>query len=655
MRDAPDQGDAHKRPEQRHRAMPFDEILQRRATRRQLLRTVLGGAALVGGGGLRGGLHAAVEQARSPGFEEVKHGVDKEHHVPPGFDTQTLIRWGDPVVTNAPPFDPGNLNPAAQELQFGYNNDYLAYLSLPFGSESSDHALLCINHEFTCRHLMFPGEAQPDFKAKPSIGTLNKARMEVEMAAHGCSVIEIARSTNTWHVVADSPFARRISARSTAMHLSGPAAGHSRLKTSSDASGTKVIGTINNCAGGVTAWGTYLSAEENFHGYFWGELTETHPEYTNYKRYSIPGHWYAWGKQFFRWNINAEMNEANRFGWIVELDPFDTNSTPVKRTALGRFKHEGAETIVNHDGRVIVYMGDDEHFEYVYRYVSHDVFHPTGPRPNRDLLDHGTLSVAQFSADGTLKWLPLVFGHGPLNADNDFTSQADVLIETRRAADLLGATPMDRPEDVEADPYTHRVYVMLTNNIRRRSANETNNRAPNLWGHILELIPPNEDHSAEEFNWELLVSCGDPSKAHHAALWNPQTSENGWFVNPDNCAIDTSGRLWIATDQGPYCATASGTSDGLWLLDTQGTSRGTGHLFFRAPVGAEVCGPVFTPDRESLFLSVQHPGSDGTRDLPGFERDSSMEDPATRWPDFDPTLPPRPAVVVVTRRDGGGI
>jgi len=555
-------------------------------------------------------------------------------------------------LANAPAFDPRRQTAAAQEQQFGYNNDYLALMPLPFGREHSHHALLCVNHEFTSRQVMFADQPQPDFLAQPSVGVLDKALMEVEMAAHGCSVLEIERQANRWRVVTDSLFARRISASSREMRMSGPAAGHPRLQTSEDNTGTKVIGTVNNCAGGITPWGTYLSAEENFHAYFWGSLNKNHPEYTNHERYGVPGHWYAWGREFPRWNVNNEANEANRFGWIVEIDPYDVTSTPVKRTALGRLKHEGSSTIVNRDGRVVVYMGDDEHFEYIYRFVSRDVFQPSEARFNRDLLDNGTLSVARFSAEGSLSWKALVFGSGPLTPANGFHSQADVLIETHRAADLLGATPMDRPEEVEPDPHTDRVYVMLTNNTRRRESGEGNSRAPNPWGQILELAPPNGDHSAAEFRWEVLVACGDPAVVDQHAQWNPNTSAHGWFVNPDNCVVDPGGRLWVATDQGPYWAKTSGSADGLWLLDKQGETRGTGHMFFRAPVGAEVCGPVFTRDCRSLLLSVQHPGSDGAADLPGFDRDSTFNDPATRWPDFDPDMPPRPAVVAIARRDG---
>ena len=319
----------------------------------------------------------------------------------------------------------------------------------------------------------------------------------------------------------------------------------------------------------------------------------------------IPGRWYNWGDYFDRFNLAKEPNEANRFGWAVEIDPFDPSSVPVKRTALGRFKREGAAGILNKDGRYVIYSGDDQRFEYVYKFVTAGRFDPA----NMSLLDAGTAYVARFNADGSGEWLPLVFGEGPLIEANGFTSQADVLIDARIAADLLGATRMDRPEDIEANPRTNKVYVMLTNNSQRKAdeVDAANPRADNRFGHIVEIIPDgSDDHTSNRFRWEILVRCGDPAIAAVGATFNPNTSKDGWFGMPDNCAVDALGRLWVSTD-GNY-PKRTGRSDGLWAMETEGPARATSKLFFRCPHGAEMCGPEFTPDGTTLFLAVQHPG-----------------------------------------------
>ncbi len=628
------------------------EMIATRFNRRDLLRGALAVSAISSATSTLA--IAAADQARAQGanttpsfnFKEVAAGSDEKHYVADGYDADILIRWGDPVLPDAPAFDPLKQTAAAQEKQFGYNNDYLGFLPLT----SDEHGLLVVNHEYTNEELMFPSIGRQDRK-DVAFRAMTKDLVDIEMAAHGGSVLEIRRVNGKWQVVPNSRYARRITAN-TPMIIAGPAAGDARMKTSYDPEGKNVLGMLNNCAGGMTPWGTWLTCEENFNGYFWGKA-DGHAEERNLKRYGAPGNWYNWGVYHARFDIAKEPNEVNRFGWVVEIDPRDPKSTPVKRTAMGRFKHEGAAGAMSKDGRYVVYQGDDERFDYVYRFVTEAAVDLNNLANNRNILDRGTLSVARYNPDGTGVWMPLIFGQGPLTDANGFRSQADVLIETRRAADLLGATKMDRPEDVEANPKTGKVYVLLTNNTRRKSdqIDPANPRADNRFGHIIEMIPDGLDHAATNFRWEILVRCGDPSVAAVGASFNPNTTKDGWFGMPDNCAVDAQGRLWIATDGNSPAKT--GRADGLWAVETEGAARATSKLFFRVPNGAEMCGPYFTANDETLFLAIQHPGEaddDDPKAIP-----ATFEQPATRWPDFNPAMPPRPAIVIVTKTGGGKI
>ena len=581
-------------------------------------------------------------------FTELAAGADDTHHVANGYSADVLIRWGDAVLSDAPSYAPEQPAAEAQAKQFGYNNDFLGFFPIGAGA---DRGLLVVNHEYTSEELMFPGLGQQD-KAQRFNG-MTADLVNVEIAAHGGSVIEIERADGRWQVAAGSKYARRITGE-TEMHVSGPAAGHPLMQTKADPSGTRIRGMLNNCAGATTPWGTWLTCEENINGYFWNkDAASGHPQKDALKRYGIPAEWYGWGKFHDRFDIAKEPNEPHRFGWVVEIDPFDPASVPVKRTALGRFKHEGAGNIVNTDGRFVVYQGDDERFDYVYKFVTDAKVDPGNPAANRDILDHGTLYAARFDADGTGTWLPLVHGDGPLTAENGFASQGEVVIFARLAADRLGATKMDRPEDIEANPKTGKVYVMLTNNHQRQpqDVDAANPRASNKFGHIVEITPQDGDHASTRFTWEILLKCGDPAIAAVGATFNPLTSKDGWFGMPDNCAIDTLGRLWVATDGNN--AARTGRSDGIWAVETEGEQRGTSRLFFRVPIGAEMCGPCFTPDMETLFVSVQHPGE--SEDDDPLARPATFEAPATRWPDFDAKRPPRPSVVAITRKGGGKI
>jgi len=641
------------------------DIINARYGRRDVVRGMLGVVAIssvLSSSLLFAGCSDEEAEAETFHFPELKSGVDETHHVAEGYDAQVLLRWGDPVFADAPAFDPRRQSAAAQLRQFGYNNDYVGFIPL---DDSGDRGLLCVNHEYTNEEVMFPQISRQDTE-KVHFKDMSEVLAEVEMAAHGGTIIEIERDGRTWKPVLDGKYNRRISPLVTKMVLDGPAAGDDRLKTSADATGRNVVGTLNNCAGGITAWNTYLMSEENFRFYFWKDEPSEPKEVCagkereSAKRYGLGETKQAWGKftdnpNLRRFNLKLEPHEPNRFGWIIEVDPLDPQSVPVKHTALGRFCHEGAESIVNKDGRVVLYTGDDTRFEYVYKFVSKNKFNPEDREGNKRLLSEGMLYVAKFAADGSVTWLPLIFGQGPLTKQNGFYGQADVLIDTRLAADKLGATCMDRPEDVQPNPKTGNVYVVLTNN-KKRAADEVdaaNPRAKNIFGHIIEMVPPEGDHAAETFKWNILAKCG-PKTGDAGSSWHPETTESGWFANPDNLAVDADGRLWVATDQGDDWPRTK-KADGLYALETGGEKRGKSKLFFRCPVGAEMCGPYFTPDGETLFVAVQHPGTDGTKAYERFGRASTFEDPATRWPDFDDKMPPRPSVLAITRKGGGKI
>ena len=636
----------------------LSELVVRRLSRRAALRGIGGAAAVAtladqllasGGEALAQGVaRSSVPETGGPstlGFKELSHQMAQRDAVAEGYEIQTLLRWGDPILPDAPAFDPTKVTAESQAQQFGYNNDYLDFFPLPRGSRNGEHGLLAVNHEYTNTNLMFPG-----------IGSGSAARLRTsaeqaraEIAAHGMAVVEIRKQNGQWSYVQDGAMNRRITGE-TPMCVSGPAAGNDRLKTNADPTGTRVLGTLNNCAGGNTPWGTVITCEENFNQYFGGEAAEKGPQAAAYKRYGITKDaTYAWGRYVDRFDLDKEPNEPNRFGWIVEYDPYDPNAVPVKRTALGRVKHEGCTHAISADGRVVFYMGDDERFDYVYKFVTARPWNPNDPAANRDLLDEGTLYVAQLHDDGRVLWLPLVHGTGPLTAENGFASQGDVLIETRRAADLLKATPMDRPEDVETNPVNGRVYVILTNNTSRKSeqVNRANPRAANAHGHIVEIIPPGAgtdkvDHAATEAKWDIFLLAGKPG-VDAGARYHRATSDQGWLSCPDNCAFDSKGRIWISTDGSP---SAAGVADGLYAADTSGDGRALTKLFYQAPIGAEVCGPCFTPDDETIFLAIQHPGENSG---------SSFENPSTRWPDFQEGMPPRPAVIAIVKKGGGKI
>jgi secreted PhoX family phosphatase len=603
----------------------IQDVIARRLSRRSLLTSLVAAGAVAGIGTAFPLRDVLALGGSTLAFKSLALAIDETHHVAEGYKADIVIRWGDPVTKGAKPLDLANQSAASQATQFGYNCDFIGYFPLPMGSANSENGLLWVNHEYTNGELMRPGIKNADENR--------------------------AKADKAWTYVADSRFNRRITG-TTEMAISGPVAGHERLRTSADPSGKKIIGTLNNCSGGTTPWGTVLIAEENFNGYFGGDAAKTGKEAANHKRYGIPAldkSWYGWARNHDRFNIEKEPNEPNRFGWVVEIDTYEPTFQPVKRTALGRFKHEAATTVVNKDGRAVVYTGDDEAGDYVYKFVTRGTYNAQNRAANFGLLDEGTLYVAKFGDDGSVAWIELVHGKNKLTAENGFASRADVLIEARRAADTVGATRMDRPEDVEFNPVSGRVYVILTNNTTRGEkvpVDKANPRAKNNFGHIIEISPPGSeegapDHAAATGKWEIFILAGNPADAAQGARYHKDQAETGvWMACPDNVVFDPQGRIYVLTDQGS-AQKRNKVPDGVFAADTEGPGRGLFKLLFACPIDAEMCGGAFTPDGETLFLSVQHPG-EGT----------NFDNPNTRWPDFKPGMPPRPAVVAVHRPDG---
>jgi uncharacterized protein len=551
--------------------------------------------------------------------------------LPKGYSDRVLIAWGDPIRPGAPEFDFDRQSPAAQARQFGYNNDYLAFFPLPWWSANSFIGLLWANHEYTNPELMFRGY---------DASNPTRDQVDIQLDAHGGSIVLIQRAKRggPFRHRPLSRYNRRITAN-TPMRLTGPAAGHDLLKTSEDPSGRRVKGMLNNCAGGVTPWGTVLTGEENFDQYFGNLEAVTDPRVgAMHDRYGFaegPSD-RKWERFHDRFDLAKEPREPLRFGWVVEIDPYDPHFVPRKRTALGRIKHEGATTSLTAGHRVAVYTGDDERFDYFYKFVSRRRYRRWDRRHNLGLLDEGTLYVAKLSDDGTGKWIPLRHGQGPLTAANGFASQAEVLINTRGAADLVGATKMDRPEDIQRDPVTGLVYVNLTNNDQRMAPGPGNPRVRNLFGHVLELRERGDDAGATSFRWRIFLLCGDPAKpdTYFAGYPKELVSPIG---SPDNMTFDNEGNIWLATDG----AQPTGDNNGLFACPTQGRERGHVQLFATVPVGAETCGPLLTRDNRSLFIAVQHPGEGGT-----------VEAPTSHWPDGGDSLP-RPAVTSIWRSAEG--
>ncbi|MCF8571660.1 PhoX family phosphatase [Gordonia sp. HY002] len=578
-------------------------------------------------------------------FDIVTPNTDDALRVPNGYDQKVVIRWGDPVVPGAPEFDFENQTADAQSKQFGFNNDFAGLIPIA-GHDGSFY--LVVNQEYTSEEFMFHG-----YKEKEP--TEEQAR--ISMAAHGITVLEVKASGKDGSLTpVVGPRNRRITA-STPFRLTGPAAGTDFVKTTADRAGNAIAGTIANCSGGITPWGTMLSGEENYNNYFSNTSKVTDKAAAAHlKRYGFEddADYHQWGKFETRFDLAKDPNEANRFGYVVEVDPTDPNGTPLKHSALGRLKHESATIHVVKDGpnagAVVAYTGDDEKFEYIYKFVSSRKIKEGDTRHNMGILTEGTLYVASFSSDkpvttddaagsGTWHKLMTVAADGSAQSHIKGMTAAEVAVFTREAADKAGATKMDRPEDIEPHPVTGKVYCALTNNDDRGVDGEegptaANPRNENKSGQILEMT---DDHAGESFTWDLLLVAGDPKAAdtYYGGFDKEKVSP---ISCPDNVAFDPHGNLWISTD-----GNALKSNDGLFAVALEGERRGETKQFLTVPRGAETCGPII--DEKRVIVCVQHPGE---------EDDYSADRPFSHWPDGG-NAQPRPSVVAVWRKGGGAV
>ena len=632
----------------------FSQVMNTRVSRRTMLQSsgALGVAAAVPFGvlGLANPAQAAVlgsdmPRARSLGFRPVPFSSADKVVVPEGYTARAFYKWGDPVgiAGNMPAFkQDGSNTTIEQAAQAGMHHDGMAYFSLPLGAQNSGHGLLAMNHEYVDNGLLFKdGSANWD---------LNKARKGQN--AMGVSIVEVKKGGNGWEVVRPSRYARRITAN-TPMGVTGPARGHSLMKTRADSRGERVLGTMQNCANGYTPWGTYLTCEENWSDIFTnpgGNISALE------KRYGIgqSEDGYRWSEVDERFNSEKNPNEPNRFGWVVEIDPFDPKSTPRKHTALGRFKHEGAKVTIAPDGRLAVYMGDDQRFEYIYKFVSKNRYQPGNRAANMRLLEEGTLYAARFNENGSGDWLALAHGQNGLTAANGFADQGEVLVKTRMAADLVGATKMDRPEWITADPFTAgSIYCTLTNNSQRGEAGKpaadaANPRANNLFGHIIHWQEADGDGTKLSFKWDILMLAGNKQAAKSEHKGNINGDD---FGSPDGLAFDSRGVLWIQTDVSTSTLNMkeyAGMGNNQMVATVLGSNEY--RRFLTAPNGSEVTGIAFTPDNKTMFINIQHPGEPASGD-------SNPERPTavSSWPDGAGAGRPRAATVVITKNDGGVI
>lgn len=604
----------------------FETLTESLISRR---RFVSGGVAFGLGAFVAGAMTPGLAQAASRfGFQQVPANSLDTVTVPKGYSWHIVASWGDPLWSDGAAFDHATRGSgASQERAFGDNNDGMALF------RTDGRNILAVNNEYVNLDIIHGNRAS---KKPETADDLRKAK-----AAHGLSVFEIAQDTGKWSVVKDSPYNRRITA-DTPMEITGPARGHELLQTAADRAGTSAKGTWNNCGNGRTPWGTYLACEENFNVYF-ASSDDSYTLSEPLKRYGIKtkdkyGH--GWAKGDERFDVSKHPNEPNRAGYIVEIDPFRPSATPKKRTALGRFKHENAELVMTHSGRIVVYMGDDERGEFLYKFVSAGRYVEGGD--NSDLLDDGRLYVAKFNDDMTGEWIELT------PAATGMSSRAEICIHTRLAASAVGATTMDRPEWVAANPKKAEVYCTLTNNKNRGEkpnkggdampVGGPNPRAENQYGQIVRWSPDNADHESPGFRWDLFVLAGNPTVHTDAYAGSQNVNAENMFNSPDGIAFDSNGLLWIQTD-GNYKGKGDFAGMGNNQMLVGDPVSGEIRRFLVGPRECEVTGITWSADRKTLFVGIQHPGERGG---------------TSHFPGGGDTVP-RSSIVAITKDDGGFI
>ena len=601
----------------------FDRIVEVALSRRELFKGVVavGGIAALGHHFFN---QPAVAAENRFAFTPIAANAADDVTVPDGYTAQVVTRWGDPLWSDGAEFDHATRGNAESQLKaFGDNIDGMEVYA------HGDRMILVVNNEYTNRKVMWGNREEGKFETDDDI---LKGK-----AAHGVTVVEVKRDGDKWGIVKDSEYNRRITP-DTPMDITGPAAGHDLLKTAADPEGILSLGTWNNCGNGSTPWGTYLACEENFNGYY--SSSDENFEFTpEMKRYSVSAkdRGYGWAKVDERFDVSKHPNESNRNGYVVEIDPRQPDANPKKRTALGRFKHENAETVVNHDGRIVVYLGDDERGEFLYRYVSNGVFAPGASTDS--LLDDGKLYAARFYDDGKGAWIELT------PETTGMADQAEICIHTRLAASAVGATTMDRPEWVAANPRAPEVYVALTNNKNRgikpnaggdlTPAGGPNPRAENHYGQVVRWRPADGDHTANDFDWDLYVLAGNPTVHDDQYGGSDNVDESNMFNSPDGLKFDSNGLLWIQTD-GNYSNKEDFAGHGNNQMLAADPATGEIQRFLVGPNECEVTGLTWSPDRRTMFVGIQHPGERGN----------------SHWPEGGDAVP-RSAVIAITRDDGG--